>query len=1028
MSSKAPAATEGNKRPPKSKEAPSHQQQAPSEEKAVAVTAASPAVPQEKGQQQQSTDRAPRKREKREKQTGTGLVKSALSGDRLVIYVDGPKQTVWRPPEEKEIKLSNLKAPAPALKREQKPEEDWFWHSKDFLRKLAVGKRVEFQIDYAPTTPGGRVYGTVKLLPEKGKSTEKVDLSQEVVAAGWANVSLPGGGKDDSTPQREETRSEYLSTLLDLLAEAKAKHIGMHANDPKVAKHARIRVEKPARIRGPEDEEGDEEEAFFDATQAYKEWRGQPLKGVVEHVHNGSMLRVLLLPSFREILLKIAGVQSPISRRKPATDEPFSEEARFVTERNILQREVLINLTAFEQQRSNDTRGEPTFYGEVLENSVSIGEKLLEVGFARFVEWSAPKEKVAAFKGLEEAAQRARKGLWQLEQPAQQQGSRGTQTKTPTSFLGRVIEVPSGSSFTVLNLGATPPVPVNVTLSSINVPRLGHGDRDDEPFAWEAREFVRKKLLGKKVQVVLDYVRPAVTVDEKKGKKGAKESKEKKEDKVLPPKPFYTVTHEGKNLALGLVELGYAVLLEHRGQDRSPHYDALFLAQERARGKKAGLHGNPDDFVRHRVHDISRSAQAAKRLYKSLETREGHKHKAIVEYVISGSRLKLCIPEQSCQITFFLAGARCPGVASKKQQDEGKPADPVAVEAREFTSSMLLHHDVEITVDGQDKTGAFRGMLWYKKKNNLALDLLVKGYAQFSGMGRNSSSSDLEDKYIELEDQAKKARLGVWKDWDPEAEAEKEKARAETEKEPEAAALPQKELIAVTEVLDGSHFYFHILGDEHKRLEALMEKLQGAGLDAQPSYPPERNDVVAVRFSDGQWYRALVHSIKGNTVTVFYGDHGNSDAVTLADIRQLPAEFNLSALRWQAVEGGLAYINTRLPEQEWGQEAAIAFRELVWGKTMLATVEYRDKGVLYLLLAPSDNSSLLVNSELCRQGLAKIQRRIPRNANEKIIEWIRSDQEDAHQNHRGVFEYGDDGDEDDFEERRPAAAGRGGRK
>src|SRR5689334_16923436 len=102
------------------------------------------------------------------------------------------------------------------------------------------------------------------------------------------------------------------------------------------------------------------------------------------------------------------------------------------------------------------------------------------------------------------------------------------------------------------------------------------------------------------------------------------------------------------------------------------------------------------------------SAQAAKRLYKSLETREGHKHKAIVEYVISGSRLKLCIPEQSCQITFFLAGritlpfrfirfstnfyrvgARCPGVASKKQQDEGKPADPVAVEAREFTSSLL---------------------------------------------------------------------------------------------------------------------------------------------------------------------------------------------------------------------------------------------------------------------------------------------------------------------------------------------------
>lgn len=134
-----------------------------------------------------------------------------------------------------------------------------------------------------------------------------------------------------------------------------------------------------------------------------------------------------------------------------------------------------------------------------------------------------------------------------------------------------------------------------------------------------------------------------------------------------------------------------------------------------------------------------------------------------------------------------------------------------------------------------------------------------------------------------------------------------------------------------------------------------------------------------------------------------------------------------SSRRWQAVEGGLAYIQTRSPEDEWGQEAAIAFRDLVWGKTMLATVEYRDKGVFFLLLAPSDNSGLLVNSELCRLGLAKMQRRIPRNANEKIIEWIRKEQEDAHKNHRGVFEYGDDGDEDDFEERRQGG-GRGGNR
>jgi len=47
-------------------------------------------------------------------------------------------------------------------------------------------------------------------------------------------------------------------------------------------------------------------------------------------------------------------------------------------------------------------------------------------------------------------------------------------------------------------------------------------------------------------------------------------------------------------------------------------------------------------------------------------------------------------------------------LASRKQQDEGKAVDPVAQEAREFTNSILLHQDVEVVIDGQDKTGAFR--------------------------------------------------------------------------------------------------------------------------------------------------------------------------------------------------------------------------------------------------------------------------------------------------------------------------------
>jgi len=70
----------------------------------------------------------------------------------------------------------------------------------------------------------------------------------------------------------------YQKTLLELEEAAKANKKGVFQSDSESA-HARVHIEKPFKIRGPE--EGDEEEeAFFDATQAYKEWREHTLDGM----------------------------------------------------------------------------------------------------------------------------------------------------------------------------------------------------------------------------------------------------------------------------------------------------------------------------------------------------------------------------------------------------------------------------------------------------------------------------------------------------------------------------------------------------------------------------------------------------------------------------------------------------------------------------------------------------------------------------------------------------------------------------
>jgi len=377
--------------------------------------------------------------------------------------------------------------------------------------------------------------------------------------------------------------------------------------------------------------------------------------------------------------------------------------------------------------------------------------------------------------------------------------------------------------------------------------------------------------------------------------------------------------------------------------------------------------------------------------------------------------LKLCIPEHSCLITFFLAGARCNPVPTKQQLEEGKEVPAFAVEARDFTRSLIHHQDVSVTIDGQDNSGAFRGNLYFKKKTNLATLLLSKGYAFFTSIGRSADAKATEKEYEKYEEEAKAQRLGIWKDYDPEAEAEMIRKQ---EAELEALAKPRKEIITITEVVDGSHFFYHVIDKEQEQLEKLMANLAASDLDSQPAHTPQRDEAVAVKFSgDGQWYRGLVSGLSNNGVKIWYGDYGNTETAEPSRIRKLKPEFGTNALKWQAREGHLAYIQTKPPSTEWGREAGYFFRELVWGKTLLATVEYEDGHKNFLNLLPTDDPDTFVNGELVKAGLAKVPRRLPRRANQELVDWLRNQQAEAFNNRRGVWEYGDDGEEDEYEDK-----------
>lgn len=921
----------------------------------------------------------PARQPKKKKVVERGIVAGVPSGDRLLVFINdeaGSSRSTWTPPKKKEIKLSWIQAPRPsALWYDENDEEQYreadafFWESKEFLRKLTIGKQVEITINSKPQDAKGdavpRELGTVVLQGEKD------DLTRTIIKAGWAEVRIPDNA-DKSSP--------LFKDLLDLEAEAKKAACGIHVGK-KEKENAKHNSRDPI--------------YDFDQFSKFKDWKGNKISGIVESVITGSMIRVLLVPSLHSITLRISGVRAPNFRKDGTNTEPFGKESQWTTERYTLHRDVDLLINGFDRDKKEEGQDkEPntgTFHGELFIKESSIGELLIQSGLASFVEWSCPKDKVEKYRGLEKAAADSKLRIWSV--PGAKPASPMEKKKTPTPirsgtvWTGRVKGVTSGNTLVIENLDVSPTKLETVTLSSINAPKFGHNDKPDDPLAWEAREFVRKKVIGKKVNVTVDYVRPEI--EAKKGESGTK----------LPAKSFHTVEFEKTNIALGLVENGFASVIERSGDHRSTAYDALVLAQDRAKKKGLGIHAKT--LSRHSLNDISRDARKAKTLYQGLASKS--RHEAVVEYVISGSKLKLSLPKEGLIITLSLSGVKTPSVPPKPREGEApKPVPPFAVEALDFTRNFCHQHDVEIELDGQDKAGQFKGYL-FKGKKNLSEVLLNEGLGSFL------SCKKYENNLIQAEDRAKAAKKRLWVNYDP---VKEEQLRKKQEEEKESSTHI-KLIVKVTEVIDATQFYVQVEGEDKQKLDKLMQQLAAKDWAAEDSYSPDKGEVVLAQFSgDDLWYRAKVlNAGSSDRIRVLYGDFGNSEITDEDHIREIPDEFNTTALKFQARECSLAYIKPQKLNQDYGEKAALVFKRLVWDKPMVACVEYTRTGVMYLTLW--DEGQTCVNGELVRKGLAQVEKRPHRDAQPEFIDFLREQEDEAHyKKHKGIWQHGDPGGSD----------------
>jgi staphylococcal nuclease domain-containing protein 1 len=954
--------------------------------------------------------------------TGFAMVKAVLSGDSLVLAGSTAKNGDKVP--ERTITLTGVQAPKFGRGKAQE-DEAWAWESREYLRKHVIGQQVCFVVQHTHGD-SGRDYGTVSL--------KEIDIATQMIKGGFVKVKT-GGGKDGKIHPEKEP-------LLALEAEAIARGVGMHKKGADAKAHTRTIDWTP------------------DVQALYAANKAKPIAGVVDQVRDGSTLRVELIhPSaplkHTMITLNLAGVSCPRTplpvsvlkeqhKRKVAEDanykgkeptkmekaEPFALEAQTFTEDRLLNRDVQVLLQGVD--KSNNLFGTAAF------SKGNISLKLLEQGLGKMVPWSAGLTSDAEkFKIAEAAAKKQNLRIWKNFSEADAAASASGAAPLAGEFHGKVLNVPSSDSIVIEDHNGTE---VRVWLASVRAPRLaGRGkDGKDEPYAQEAKEFLRSRLIGNKVRVVPEYVRESAADDKRDAR------------------TFASVFHNKVNMNEALIGSGYAEAMLHRmDEERSQYYDLYLAAEAKAKESSRGKH-DPREHVVTRITDLTERIRLPRVTRKPVtkksvdgdeadgeeESKEDEKPasaaptkaeeaaltknkqisakaqqylvflkrekqvNAVVEFVFSASRFKLLVPKEHVLISMSLSGVRTP---SPKLAD-GK-VDPLAEEITNYVRSKIQQHSVKIEVETIDKAGNYLGSVFLNNRTNLAVDLLQQGYASIFGF--SATKSPYSKELYAAERQAKDAKKGIWLNY-VEPTPEEKAANGDFNDDDSKDSGPVDRVARITEIVDCSDFFVQWVGDKNaESVEKALAAVAALPDSDEPFNVPEnqkRAYIAAGQFGDDTWHRIRCDGVNENgDHIVYFIDYGNHDTLLGDRIRHLPVEAQkIPALAIHAALSGLAA--PKAPEYQEG--SALAFSEMAFGIDLKATVDFSDKFGRKQLTLSHDSHPISVNRQLLRDGWARVQSRPDRRI-QKLVNEMQEEEQHAKRNHYNMFEYGDVSDVDE---------------
>ncbi|KAK9313685.1 hypothetical protein V1524DRAFT_183116 [Lipomyces starkeyi] len=894
-------------------------------------------------------------------------VKSALSGDTLLLTTVRPPQP-GQVPAERTFSLAYVTAPR--LKRDE-GDEPFAFQSREHLRLQLVGQIVQCEILYTiPTT--NREYGVVYL-------ANKVSVNEQLISAGTVRVR-------QTTAKESAEPNELLEKYRSLESAAKEGAVGLWA--PEIDSYTK----------------------FYDLPAGFADrYKGQQLDAIVERIINGdrTLVRLLLPGQHVQVPLLIAGVRAP--RSASTTDaavepgEPLGDAAKYYVEARLLQRNVKVEVVGASNQG--------VLVGILLHPAGNIAEKLLESGLAHVSDWQSNFLGAANMSRLRAAEQTAKAKGINLWHGVTLPGAKGG-AELDKSFTATVARVISADTLSLRTKTGEEKI---VQLASIRGPR--QTDAQQAPYVNAAREFVRKKAIGKHVKVVILHTRP---------------KSEQFEERDMATVELARATGQStgsSDLAALLVENGYATVIRHRKdqvEDRSPIWDELLEKEDAAVKGKKGFHSGVALPVE-RIVNASESHARASAFLPSLLRQK--RVPAIVEYVNSGSRLRLLLPRDNARIKFVLAGVTTPRVAMINPGAASGPekSEAFGEEAQDFTARRLLQRDVEIDVTHADRSGGFFGLLHIPgTKNTFAKMLLEEGLARLDEYSAQEAA--VLAQFRTAEEVAQAAKKGLWKD-------DKGKAKAvevPVEVAAEGAARKREYLNVIVTNVDPNGSFSYVVHDEIGRFATLTSTLT-AQQPAALSTRPRNNDLVAYPIpgtkSLGRFRVTQIDNLRkqASLTSIDFGLIVSS--APLAKLRTLPSQFSptLSGIPALAKAGKLSLVKWPEFQEDYLDDAVNYFNDIVLStpETLLAAGSEPQKLVAVVDGSTADGASLTtlfeasdidksINSKLAEEGWVyvpsdKVLRRgVERGyVGSKELADLRKVIEDAKRERKGIWEYGD---------------------